>query len=356
MIHLKGGTTDITVHQKIGQSKLKELCRASGGDCGGTSVDNDFSQLLIKLVGAPVLTALKQKDPSAYLFIYREFEAIKRTIDTSAQGGFINMSIPRAILDEICKKHLGEDFAAVIEASTYKGKIEVRYDKMRFDKNLIVGMLMKSSQKIIQLIKDTLTEVKNCEVSVILLVGGFSECKLIQQNTKQSFPNIRVIVPEDAELAIVKGAVLFGHKPEYIVSRVVRYTYGIKTKRDFDPRIHKPSQRIIVKGKPKCAVIFKIFVTIGTNVQLGSQITKELSVTELQSKVNFRVYQSTSECPEYVDEEDCVHLGKLTVNITNPSEEKRYFRVNLIFGLTELKVSANDIKTGQEYETTLDLI
>jgi hypothetical protein len=52
-----------------------ELCRAFGGNCGGTSVDNALYQIFAKLVaiGAPLLNAMK-KD------IFREFEAIKKPL------------------------------------------------------------------------------------------------------------------------------------------------------------------------------------------------------------------------------------------------------------------------------------
>jgi hypothetical protein len=72
-------------------------------------------------------------------------------------------------------------------------------------------------------------------LKMIVLVGGFSGCKIIQENIKSFFPSHRVIVPEDAELAVLKGAVLFGHKPDYIVARIARYTYGVKTRRKFNP-------------------------------------------------------------------------------------------------------------------------
>jgi hypothetical protein len=49
---------------------LKELCRASGGDCGGTAVDNAFFQIFVKLVGAPLLNTMKKEEPSAYLDIF----------------------------------------------------------------------------------------------------------------------------------------------------------------------------------------------------------------------------------------------------------------------------------------------
>lgn len=40
-----GGTADITVHEKLSDGCLKELCRATGGDCGGTCVDLEYIQV-----------------------------------------------------------------------------------------------------------------------------------------------------------------------------------------------------------------------------------------------------------------------------------------------------------------------
>jgi hypothetical protein len=62
------------------------------------------------------------------------------------------------------------------------------------------------------------------------------------------------------------------------------------------------------------------------------------------------------ECPQYTDVEGCTELGTLIVDIQNPSEENRCFRVNMIFGNTELKVTAIDEKFGVECTTVLDLI
>ena len=82
---------------------MKELCRASGGDCGGTSVDNAFFQIFVKVVGAPLLITMKKENPSAYLDIFREFEVIKRTVYSNKDDN-VTMSIPRALLDDICQK------------------------------------------------------------------------------------------------------------------------------------------------------------------------------------------------------------------------------------------------------------
>jgi molecular chaperone DnaK (HSP70) len=189
---------------------LKELCRAFGGNCGGTSVDNALYQIFAKLVaiGAPLLNAMK-KD------IFREFEAIKRTV-YSNKNDKVTMSIPRALLDDICKKHLKEDFEAVVQSSPYHDKMILRNDKMRIDTNLIIDMFKQASERIIELISDVLKKMKGSNLKMIVLVGGFSGCKIIQDNIKSFFPSYRVIVPEDTELAVLKGAVLFGHRLDYI--------------------------------------------------------------------------------------------------------------------------------------------
>jgi hypothetical protein len=175
---------------------LKELCRASGGDCGGTSVDNAFYQIFVKLVGGPLLNTMKREYPEAYLDIFREFEAVKRSVYTDTEDK-VKMTIPRAILDDICKKHLKEDFEAVVQSSPYHDKMILRYDKMRIDANWIISMFKQASQRIIELISCVLKKMKRSNLKMIVLVGGFSGCKIIQDSIKSFFPNYRVIVPEE---------------------------------------------------------------------------------------------------------------------------------------------------------------
>jgi hypothetical protein len=57
---------------------------------------------------------MKKENPSAYLDIFREFEAVKRIV-YSNKNDKVTMSIPRALLDDICRKHLNEDFKVVVQ-------------------------------------------------------------------------------------------------------------------------------------------------------------------------------------------------------------------------------------------------
>lgn len=297
---------------------------------------------------------MKKEDPSAYLDIFRELEAVKRTVDKS-KNDKVTMTIPRAILDDICKTHLHEDFESVIKASPYNDRMELRYDKLRIKVDLIKTLFAEASKKIIQLIGDANTDVKSNDVDIILLVGGFSECKVIQENIKASFPKKRVIVPEDAGLAVLKGAVLFGHKPEYIVSRIVRYTYGIRVKDLFNPDIHDKHRLIKKHGKDMCSNVFAIYVKKGSVVKLGETIQHGQSKTAATKQVIFGIFQSSKECPIYTDEDDCKCLGEIVLDIPK-SKEVQKFSCAMMFGHTELKVTVFDEQTGKECKAVLDLI
>ena len=100
-----------------------------------------------------------------------------------------------------------------------------------------------------------------------------------------------------------------------------------------------------------CDNLFSLYIKTGSVVELGSKITSRFNTIQ-----PFTIVQSTIECPQYTDVEGCTKLGTLTVDIQDPSEENRDFLVDIIFGNTELKVTAFDEKSGVECTTVLDLI
>ena len=123
-----GGTADITVHEKISNGQLKELCHASVGYCGGTSIDNAFIQMIVKILGAPLITLLKQEYLTAYLDLLREFETVKRKIKTDTTGK-VNFTIPCATINPLCESHQSESLSSMIQSSPFASKIALRGDK-----------------------------------------------------------------------------------------------------------------------------------------------------------------------------------------------------------------------------------
>jgi hypothetical protein len=60
---------------------------------------------------------------------------------------------------------------------------------------------------------------------------------------------MKVICPQEAVLAIVKGAVMFGNNPRLIQERITPRTYGICVNEPFDSTQHPTHLKSIVEGQ-----------------------------------------------------------------------------------------------------------
>jgi molecular chaperone DnaK (HSP70) len=353
-----GGTADITVHEKISNGHLKELCHASGGNCGGTSIDNAFIQMVVKILGAPMITLLQQEDPTAYLDLLREFETVKRKIETDTTGN-VNFTIPFTTINSLCERHQHDTLSSMIQSSPFASKITLRGDKMRVDADVMKSLFDKTINNIVSLVKDVLRESAAKNVPLLLLVGGFAECPLVQAAMKRNFPNKRIIIPEEAALSVLKGAVLFGHKPDYIASRVMRFSYGTDVTRLFDPKSHEQHRKYTCKlsGEIRCLGLFGEIIKLNESVALGTKISRRyFTVKPNQRKMCVNMYASKKEKPTYVDEDGCVLIGTSEIEILSPSEEERVVSVEYIFGNTEISVTATDKLHNTKCEATYKLI
>lgn len=312
--------------------------------------------MLVKVFGSPIMKKIKEKDPSAYLDLFREFESVKRTI-TPAKDSKVNITIPFVSLDAQCKKVLGENLVDVVESSPYRNLITVRGDKMRVDADLMRSLFQPTIDSIISLMRDILRNKGASEVSQLLLVGGFSECMLIQDAVKRNFRKKKVIIPEEAGLSVLKGAVLFGHRPEYLRSRIMRLSYGVETRRVFDPNIHDRKYRIESETPPKCEKIFCQIVAKDQEVSLGEKFTtSHLTVFPMQTGMQLHMYLSTDKTPMYIDERSCTYLGTAIITFPTLTEDMRVVNAEYIFGNTEIGITAVDEKTGTKITASFDLI
>ena len=82
---------------------------------------------------------------------------------------------------------------------------------------VMVDLFRPCVQSIVEHVQKLLEEPQLSGTSYILMVGGFSESKILQQAVIQQFGDgIKVLVPIDAGLCMLKGAVLYGHDPQLI--------------------------------------------------------------------------------------------------------------------------------------------
>lgn len=356
MYMITGGTADITVHAKQDGSRLKELCKASGDACGGTSVDNAFYQTFVKILGGPVMNTIRKKFTSAYMDLFREFETVKRNVKSSSTGK-INLTVPFVVLDQVCKEQLKEDFPSALQSSTIADKLSHIGDKVRFEAEFMKSLFKPTIDNILMHVSDILKKPEASDTSILLLVGGFSESPLVQDAIRKEFPRKRVIVPEDSGLAVLKGAVLFGHRPDFITSRVSRFTYGVKLSPEFDKNKHDMRRMAKIGGVDRCIDVFGDFMKADTSMIAGEKVLQIYNTTApFQSQMGLSVYVTTDSDPKYVDDDGSTLLGELNVTVPNPSADEHQLAAEFHFGNTELHVTAVEIPSLTPCKATFKLL
>jgi hypothetical protein len=181
---------------------------------------------------------------------------------------------------------------------------------------------------------------------------------------KKAFPHRKFIIPMEAGLAVCKGAVLFGHDPDVILSRICRYTYGQDICKPFDEAIHPVSKFTIIENNLLCKDIFLKFFTVGQEVSLGeaNEMISTMSFVDDSAMlgrflpIHLRVYVSDQKYPMYVDDEGCRELGVIEVKCNNGVwPPKVLIKTKMEIARTEIKVTST-MDTGEEVSTNFDFL
>ncbi|XP_062567612.1 heat shock 70 kDa protein 12B-like [Saccostrea cucullata] len=195
-------------------------------------------------------------------------------------------------------------------------------------------------------------------VNIILLVGGYAECPLLQSAIENEFPSKTVIVPSFSGVAVLKGAVMFGHNPTLIHERIAKYTYGIAVCRLFEKGKHREDYMFERDGKIWCDNVFRSHVKSGEKIQVGKCQSSECYETFKGSGgVIVPVYASTVENPQYVTDDGCCLIGKIKFALNKDctfGETINNLKVNFSFGGTEIEVKLECMKTGKTKSLYLD--
>lgn len=349
VVDVGGGTVDITVHEVLEKETLREIHTASGGAWGGTRVDEAFKQFFIKIVGEKVMRKFELDCTSDYIDMFREFETKKRNIKHD-QGGKVTFKIPIR-LTELYEEKEGEKIKAKLQkVKEYKDKVTWVGDKLRVEAEVMKALFNESCGSIVKHVDDLLRDKASAGTNTIVLVGGFSESTLLQETFRRNFKGKRLIIPEEAGLAVLKGAVMFGHNPLTIISRVARYSYGVRVYRDFQEGDHPTNKKMNVDGVIKCKDIFGVHVKKGEELKVGEVQSKQ-RYTPLeadQTSLVLDFYTSTEEEPKFVTDHNSQFIGQLEVQVRDlRGGKERGIWVEMTFSGTEIIVAAREEKTNK---------
>jgi molecular chaperone DnaK (HSP70) len=222
-----GGTVDLTCHEILANDRIGEITESKGGNCGSSFVDRRFIEFLGIQLGKSTIELLKEKYYNSLYHMVQEFCEHVKLPFTGQRSDFRNYEID---LEEYRLKH-PLHLKDIIEEGNEKKLLRDNdwIITLKFDD--VKKMFDPLITKIISLIKGQLDQLrnKNKKCSAMMLVGGFSESRYLQDRVRSEFNRIvpKISVPTLPITAVIKGGLQFGLKVESVVKRVLKRTYGI---------------------------------------------------------------------------------------------------------------------------------
>uniref|UniRef100_A0A8C8VEX7 Heat shock 70 kDa protein 12A n=1 Tax=Pelusios castaneus TaxID=367368 RepID=A0A8C8VEX7_9SAUR len=347
-----GGTIDITVHEVQKNRSLKELHKASGGGWGGNRVDENFKEFLKEIFQGGIWEEYAKNHPTECHQMMYNFGLQK--CSSRREEVYIRCYHNLTRVAERKQKDIPLLFEGVQGALWCDGTIKITYEKM-------TSFFAYSVKKTIGALQEILNKPEMATVKYILLVGGFASSIILRDEIYQTFSEqYHILCPRDAQVAIAKGAILFGSNPQIVASRISALTYGVEITQAFDIAVHDVQKKRVSKtdNYVYCTGLFQKLVGNGDVVEIDKVASYAFTPTEAdQTNAVFCFFCTEKKDAKYVDEEGMKKLGSCTVPMPNPElGRNRQLKLDIKFGLTEFKATGTDVTSGESRVVMIDFL
>lgn len=350
-----GGTIDLTVHQIEQDGRLKELCKSSGGAWGSIGVDCQFEMLLVAIFGERLIQDFINKHPVSWLELMKTFEAKKRAFNPVRQHAS-NISLPFAFIHH----YTSITRQSIEQAVSLYGDEHVQWSSQGMLRLLYPAMMRLFDPVVSTIIKHIHRVISHTQshIQYLFLVGGFAESSVLQHAVRESFSDtLRVIIPHDMSLCILKGAVMYGLDPNRVNLRQSVVTYGVACLHKYDPSIHPLSKKVIKDGVEWCTGVFDTYVSCGQPIPQGYSITRtyKLARSSLHSTV-LTLFATKHKSVKFVTDPGVKKIGELRLNLSTNDKSSNEVHMTMTFGDTEITVKGCDNKSGQTAFAQIDFL
>ena len=169
------------------------------------------------------------------------------------------------------------------------------------------------------------------------------------------------------------GAVCFGLDPTVVTVRKSRLTYGVGVMNRFLRGVHPDSKLVRRRDVDWCRDVFDRFVVVDRPVALGDTVLRRYTPAEPdQATIVVHVYSSKSPDVRFVTDPGVEQCGTLRLDLSptaadaaaadRPSTQlssaarRREIQTRMMFGDTEIKVSALDVASGRSVRAAVDFL
>ncbi|VDI63360.1 Hypothetical predicted protein [Mytilus galloprovincialis] len=338
-----GGTVNISTQEVSRGEEIDMLYKVSGGPWGGDKINEEFMKLLCNVFGDDIIQQFRDFNGPDYLDLTRQFELKKKTYNRFLKNDIV-MRLPFELCD-LFETYTGRKIEDAICKSKYSGKIKFKKSKLCLSPEVFEDLYADIVLNVTQEIGKILNHPRCKDVSAILMVGGFSESEILQLEIKNAFPDLQFFIPMEGGLAVLKGAVIFGHNPRTFGTRLCNFTYGVNAMLPYSKRRHPESHRVIWNGKPYCSNIFRVLFIVNEEIKEGEvrsiRVIDAFETEEAQEKrlspIRVQIFASDEEDPVYTTDEGCRLHAEIVVSPPDGKWPRRVFgTVQLEFAGTEM--------------------
>ena len=348
----------MTCHKLLTDGRVRELYKATGGAWGGMKVDEAFVNYFCEIFSEEVIEKVKQDYADDWVEMMVEFEKLKRKISLNNKKEFVHMNLRHCVHEVFLDvMDVNLDIAFKNNFAKTRGAILNR-QKLKIPKIVIADMIEQVAKSISSHTTLLLSQKENSNLDFIVMVGGFSNSPIVIQEIKDQV-SIPVIVPENAELSVVQGAIMFGWKPEMFQSRKSKRTYGIGCNKRFRENIDPEHLAMFDDDNVKrCSGCFDKLVTVNEDVEFDQTVKCIQGVNyHNQTYATIKVYESEESDVTYTNEPGTRKLGFITVPMPDTTGGmKRRVEIIVRFGGTEILVTGKDLTTGADVKAVYDFL
>lgn len=330
-----GGTVDLItylIEDVTPPRTLREVTRGHGGMCGSAFIDQNMRKLLkSKLIP-------HQKMPSCMSEMIMEIfiERIKPNYRDDESIEYYDIEVPAGALQYIRMEFLNEDNHLIFTRKELRDKV--------FSPVL---------NQVVSLVRQQLTQVDEY-VEAIFLVGGFGCSEYLYDILKSEFEGIvgEIAMPPRGELAVAQGAVYHVLQPNLVSSKLLRRTYGVRSRLPFEEGLDPESSAIVTKdGVKRCSTRFDVIAKKGDRIRVDQKIKRSYWIE----------YPKHTEADLYVSDDDIIprqisdthKLAEFPIKMPLLPDTVPGTRLDVtlefIFGSTEIKIVVHLAGTISEH-------
>jgi len=366
---LGGGTGDIVTHSKKEKDEIKEKYQANGGNFGSNEIDKKiFSLIINKIFGFEEFNSLEKKNekiqkPYKTGFLYQQWKLLedeiqikkKITEDIKDDSFYLDCRIFEKFTDG---KNI-KDLINLYNKNCRDGwEIKLEEDNwfLTCPNKIFYDLITRQAEKISEQIEKITENIP--DVESIIYVGGYCQNEILINYFKTKFngKNIVHLKPSYPDLAVVKGAVLFGINPNIITERKAKYSIGLSVREKWDETIHGNGEKIFDE-KNKCYYCnncFNLFFEKGQTLSINDTITHHLEMSDSRY-CYLGFYRSIyKKNPNLCSEDGVEKIGEDRLDLkTDFKDDERDIEVIMKFGGTYVEAECIHKKSRQRIKTNL---